>query len=94
MMLGTVNMSGLSVPGPQSPSPHLSDGKSAPLDCLIPAARRYDVAMFSLPSENTAIVGAASISFLTNPSNGAVASCTVTTSNTARSAHGWAPHRL
>ena len=48
--------------------------------------------MSSLPSEKTAIVGAAIISFCTLPSNAAVVRCTVTTSITLRRAHGLASH--
>ena len=39
MMLSTVSMSGLAVPGPQSP-PQRRSGNSIPFDCAMPAARR------------------------------------------------------
>jgi hypothetical protein len=45
--------------------------------------------MFSLPSEKTAMVGAATISLETNPSKGALAWCTVTFWYTARCAHSF-----
>ncbi len=48
--------------------------------------------MSSLPSENTAIVGAATSGRLTLAENAAVASWTATTWNTARCAHGFAVH--
>src|SRR3954447_2258051 len=85
-------MSGLLVPGPQLVVPHLLAGNSTPLDCGMPAARRYPVAIDSLPSANTAIVGAASISLPTLPVNAAVASCTEAGWNTLRVAHGLAAH--
>jgi hypothetical protein len=72
-------------------SAHFAVGRSRRLGCGMPA-RAVPVAIGSLPSANTAMVGAATMVLTTVPATSAVASCTDTTWNTERIAHGLAAH--